>query len=84
MTLFLRQLQRNYDVVLIDSPPALEFAETRALAKGVSGAVLVVKAGVATIDSVKQSKEAMEAEGVEVLGAALNFAPPKECIGSRS
>ena len=83
MTLFLQQAQQRFDVVLIDSPPAIGFAETKALAKGVGGALLVVKGGSTSFESLKETKDELEAVGVPLVGAVLNFAPPEECTHLR-
>jgi capsular exopolysaccharide synthesis family protein len=79
MAAFLQQAQRDYDVVLVDSPPAVGFAETKALAKEVGGIVLVVKSGHSTLDLIKQSREELQGTDVPLVGAVLNFASSEEC-----
>ncbi|MFQ6027864.1 MAG: polysaccharide biosynthesis tyrosine autokinase [Dehalococcoidia bacterium] len=79
MAAFLQQAQRDFDVVLIDSPPAIGFAETKALAKEVGGIVLVVRSGESTVDRVKQSQEELRIADVPLVGAVLNFANSEEC-----
>ena len=76
---FLQRSQQEYDVVLVDSAPAMGFAGTKALAKGLKGALLVVKAGSVSTDNVKDVTEDLEVAGSQLVGAVLNFIPRGEC-----
>ena len=79
MSLFLQQAQQRYDVVLIDGPPAVGFAETTALAKGSNAAIMVLKSGSTSIDSAKATRDELESAGVPLVGAVLNLASAQEC-----
>jgi capsular exopolysaccharide synthesis family protein len=79
MSLFLQQAQQRYDVVIIDSPPAVGFAETKAMGKSSGGAILVVKGGSTSIESVREARDEMASAGVPLVGVVLNFAPSEEC-----
>jgi receptor protein-tyrosine kinase len=79
MSSLLQQLQNRYDVVLIDAAPAIGFAEIRALASFVSGAILVVKGTSTSVDLVGKAQEELEAAGVPLVGTVINFAPDEEC-----
>jgi capsular exopolysaccharide synthesis family protein len=79
MSFALQQAQRKYDLVLVDGPPALGFAEVKALAKGVNGSILVVRSGATRLDAVKETNEQLEAAGIPVVAAVLNFAADDEC-----
>ena len=79
MSIFLQQSQRKYDMVIIDGPPILGFAELKALARGVSGAVLIAKAGVTSLDEAVVAKEELEASGISWIGTVLNFASEEDC-----
>jgi capsular exopolysaccharide synthesis family protein len=79
MSLFLQQAQQRYDVVVIDGPPAVGFAETKALAKGAGGAILVVKGGSTSIDAVRETRDEIAVAGIPLVGTVLNFAPSDEC-----
>jgi capsular exopolysaccharide synthesis family protein len=79
MASLIQQLQNRYDVVLVDAAPAIGFAEVRALANLVSGAILVVKGVSTSIDLVSKGQEELEAAGVPLVGAVINFAPDEEC-----
>ena len=54
--------------------PAVGFADTTALAKEVGGVIIVVKSGATSAETIKASKEGLEAAGASVVGAILNFA----------
>ena len=56
--------------VIIDTPPLLPFAETRALARLVDGVILVIHEGVTPVESVLEAKEILK--GSTVLGVVLN------------
>ena len=79
MSALLQQLPNRYDVVLIDAAPAIGFAEIRALASIVAGAILVVKGTSTSIDLVSKGQEELEAAGVPLVGTVINFAPDEEC-----
>jgi receptor protein-tyrosine kinase len=79
MSSLVQQLQNRYDVVLIDAAPAIGFAEIRALASIVSGAILIVKGTSTSMDLVSKGQEELEAAGVPLVGAVINFAPDEEC-----
>jgi capsular exopolysaccharide synthesis family protein len=79
MSSLVQQLQNRYDVVLIDAAPAIGFAEIRALASIVSGAILIVKGTSTSMDLVSKGQEELEAAGVPLVGTVINFAPDEEC-----
>ena len=79
MTLFMRQAGQMYDVVLLDGPPILGYADTRALAKNISKAVLVVRSGASSVDRIKLVQEELQTAGIVLAGTVLNFASAAEC-----
>lgn len=70
----LTDTRREYDVIIIDGPPVLGFAETLALAKSVDGVLLVARANRTTSDALKQSNDLLEAAGAQIIGVVLNMA----------
>lgn len=83
MASFLQQSQLNYDVVVLDGPPAAGFAETQALAKEADGTILVIRAGATNIDAIKQLKTEMGEAEISLVGTVLNFAGDEECAQLR-
>jgi capsular exopolysaccharide synthesis family protein len=66
------ELRREFDYVLVDSPPANMNAEALALCHVADGAVLVLQAEVTHRAATRQTAEAIQAGGTSVLGAVLN------------
>lgn len=67
----LEKLCANFDRVVIDGPPALVAADAVSLAAAVDATVLVVRAGVTTIDDIGGSLENLRAAGGKVVGTVL-------------
>ncbi len=77
MSLLVEQLRGQYDVVLLDAPPVLPFADAVATAAASDGVVLVVRHGKTRIAQVRQASEALGAVGVPILGSVLTMTPTK-------
>jgi Mrp family chromosome partitioning ATPase len=67
-----RSIAQSFDIVLLDSPPILAANDGLLLAGIVDGVLLVVGAGSANLDEVRQAKEQLAAVGTPVIGAVLN------------
>jgi capsular exopolysaccharide synthesis family protein len=75
----LTRLSRDFDVVLIDSPPILHMADARILAGQSDGAILIFRAGQTTRDQAASACDLMEHDGVRLVGTILNdFDPNRE------
>src|SRR5579864_4694511 len=81
MTQMLDKLRRQTDVILIDSPPAVPFAESRALASVVDGVVLVLAAGQAPRGVELDTKRQLERAHARVLGVVVNKVDPESDDG---
>ena len=68
----LRELKNRFDLVLIDAPPAGEYADALELARHADGALLVVGEGVGRRRDIAEVAAAIERRGCPVIGAALN------------
>jgi Mrp family chromosome partitioning ATPase len=68
----LRKLRREFEYVLVDSPPLLSVADSRILATMTDATVLVVLAYSSPYDIVLQAKNSLYKAGDRVLGVALN------------
>jgi protein-tyrosine kinase len=66
------ELKHRYNdrYVIVDTPPLLPFAETRALAHLVDGVIFVIHAEVTPAQSVLEARESLK--GSQVLGVVLN------------
>lgn len=66
------ELRKYFDFILIDSPPVLPFADARLLANHADAVMLVVRAGMASYETVEKAIEALPAG--KMLGVVLNDA----------
>lgn len=75
MVALVERLEAQADLVIIDAPAVLPFAEAAALAAIVDGALLVVRHGNTVVDDVVQSLTALAQVHATVLGVVLNEVP---------
>jgi capsular exopolysaccharide synthesis family protein len=68
----LEQLRARYDVVLIDSPPALLLTDAVSIASKTDAAVWVARAGVITRPYLARAAQLIERNGMPVIGFVLN------------
>ena len=75
----LARLSKDFDVVLIDTPPILHMADARILAGQSDGAILVFRAGKTTRDQAAAARDLFDHDGVRLVGTILNdFDPQRE------
>lgn len=72
MTEILGMLRQQFDVVIVDSPPALVVADASILASRCSGALLVVDSGRTRTEAARKVIETLKRSQVQVLGVVLN------------
>lgn len=73
----LRELESQFDVVIIDSPPLLPVTDAAVLSTIAGGTIVVVGAGMVDRDHLARSLQALEGVQVPVLGLVLNLIPAK-------
>jgi len=66
------QLRRDFDTVLIDTPPLLHLPDARILGRLTDGVILVVRAAQARRESVAAVERRLSHDGIPVLGTILN------------
>ncbi|HAX44865.1 MAG TPA: hypothetical protein DCY80_20190 [Solibacterales bacterium] len=69
---------RQFDLVVIDSPAALRFADYRALGLVCHGALLVLSASQTAFSDIAEVRDRLHGDGVPVLGALLNRWNPRQ------
>lgn len=75
----LKRLSSEFQIILIDTPPVLHMADARILAGESDGAILVVRAGVTTLDEAADARDLFDYDRVKLLGTILNdFDPSRE------
>jgi capsular exopolysaccharide synthesis family protein len=68
----LNRLSNQFDVILIDTPPMLQFSDARLMARYADGVILVVRSGVTERESALAAREQLVQDQIEVLGTVLN------------
>jgi exopolysaccharide transport family protein len=72
MRMFVQGAGANYDLVIIDSPPLLNVADSRVLASMVEGVLLVVKGGHTPRELVRRAQFYAREVGASLIGVVLN------------
>jgi len=68
----LPRFREQFDYVLVDAPPCLEFADARKMARCADGLVLVVRANFTDRRTAQAAVQRLECDGIRVTGVILN------------
>ncbi len=68
----LNQVSRNFDLVIVDTPPVLGFSETQELATMVDGTLLITKADSTSARALSETVEALRRGHANILGIVMN------------
>ena len=66
------ELAEDYDLILLDSPPALAVNDPTLLASAVENIIFVVAAGDVDVEQALRAKERLEQSGTPIVGVVLN------------
>jgi len=77
----LERLRREFDTVLIDTPPMLHIADARVLGQFADAAILVLRAGQTSRDAALAAKERFAEDNIPLLGTILNDWKPSASGG---
>jgi len=77
MTTFFEALQRRYDIIILDTPPAGVFLDALVLARHAHGSLLVAREGVAPIVQVRKVIEDFARANLKFRGLVLNAFSPR-------
>lgn len=77
MDRLLAQLEREFDVVIVDAPPLLPVTDSSVLAQKVGGVVLVVGSGKIRVQDLQKSLASLRLVDANIVGAAVNLLPTK-------
>lgn len=69
--------REEFDHVLIDAPPSIEFADARALALNTQGVIMVVRADHTDARTAFAAVRRLQLDGIPVVGAVLNEWNPR-------
>lgn len=72
LTEFLQRVAKEFDLVLIDAPPMLHFADARVLGRHSDGVILVLRSGQTKRDAAMLARQRFHEDGTSVLGTILN------------
>jgi succinoglycan biosynthesis transport protein ExoP len=72
MANLLNRCRREFDTIIIDSPPVLMIPDARALGRLADGVVLVVRARETSRDAALSAVERFAQDGIPILGTVLN------------
>lgn len=75
MNVFLAGLKREYDIVIVDTPPALPVTDAAVLAAKVDSVIVVARAGVTKQSHVSGVFEILDNLRATMLGVVLNMVP---------
>lgn len=70
--------RKEFDMVLIDTPPMLQMPDARVLARQADAAILIVRADQTTRAAVTLAAQRFEQDGTRILGTILNDWDPKK------
>jgi polysaccharide biosynthesis transport protein len=76
----LQRLQQDFDMILIDTPPMMQFPDARLLGQLADGVVLVVRAGQTTSDRALAASRQLGVDTIPIIGAILNDWDPSSGV----
>lgn len=66
------RLRKEFEVVLIDTPPIIGLADARMIGRLADGAILILRAGRTSVDTALYAKEQLQRDGIHLIGSVLN------------
>jgi tyrosine-protein kinase Etk/Wzc len=83
MTELLALLDKEFDLILIDTPPVLAVTDPAVLGHIAGGTLIVARYGVTQIGEIEATQRTLEGAGVKITGAVLNGYEPTNTSGYR-
>ncbi|MBU3191202.1 polysaccharide biosynthesis tyrosine autokinase [Clostridium bowmanii] len=81
MKVFIEDMEKKYDYVMIDTPPIITFTDALTLVTEKVGVILVISAEETTIENCKKSKQLLLNINAMIIGIVLNKVDKKSFIG---
>ncbi len=66
------RLRREFDTIIIDTPPISSVSDARIVGRVADSAILVIRAGMTTRDAAMAAKQRLKDDGIPLLGTVLN------------
>lgn len=79
----LGELVHEYDVVIIDTPAAADYADVQIIAVRASGALLLARNSLTRVSDFREMSKALASSGVAMVGSVLNDPPPINAAGRK-
>ena len=73
----LAQFKKDFDMVILDTPPMLQMPDARVIGRIADGVLLVLRAGQTTRDAAVAARQRLEEDETRVVGTILNGWDPK-------
>jgi polysaccharide biosynthesis transport protein len=73
----LARFKKDFDMVLIDTPPMLQMPDARVVGRMADGVILVTRAGKTTRDAATAARQRFSEDQIRVLGTILNDWDPR-------
>lgn len=73
MKALLEILRGEFDIVLLDSPPAATMSDAKIMARYCDGIIMVVRAGSTHVEEIRRAKEQLDSVQAPIVGAVLNM-----------
>ncbi|WP_245840370.1 CpsD/CapB family tyrosine-protein kinase [Terribacillus saccharophilus] len=70
--------QKNYDVIIFDTPPVLAVTDAQILANVCDGSLIVARSNQTEFEAIQKARELMELAKAKLLGVVLNDVPQKK------
>ena len=77
----LKRMRKEFDMVVIDTPPMLHIPDARVLGRMADAVVLVVRSGETTRDMALAATQRLSEDGTRLLGTVLNSWDPRKAGG---
>jgi Mrp family chromosome partitioning ATPase len=72
MAELLKYVRSDFDIVLIDTPPALQISDARVLGRMMDRVIMVIRAGFPTREAAVVARQRFDEDGTRVPGTTLN------------
>jgi capsular exopolysaccharide synthesis family protein len=68
----LKRLRREFDVIVVDTPPLMHVSDARIIGWQADGMILVFRSNVTTLEAAKSVQKRLDQDGIRVIGTVLN------------
>jgi len=81
MSAFMEEFRKEYDIIILDTPPMNAVADAQIISTLCDGTVLVIQSGNVKKDHALRAKEGLERAKTRILGVVLNNVERKQAEG---